>query len=283
MYRIGIISLVAFFCEAFAQEVRVQKPDFPRFAGVLSCGTASGEVCPGAAGGFTVHGLMGDEVIPDPSATELTTGGKVLVGFLEGKPFTWPRYSVEFPNSGWKWVVLNELSSNDQNRVFISLWKHTGSSLDLVKVFPRFLPLALGETTVHSKSMLPDGSLLVILKGEGSDAGIGLQDFRFLRLSGTDALEEVYRRTNRSEIPVQAILDRLNSDQSVEAVLDSNLVCEVSRKKAPSGGPLIRFSISRNQVLYTKSGPQETPVGKNSEEVDIWQVIKARKAGRQSP
>jgi hypothetical protein len=201
----------------------------------------------------------------------------VVVGFLEGKPFVWSRYGVEFPNSGWKWVVLNELSVNEKNRVFLTLWKHNGSSLDLVKIFPQAYPLALGETTVMSQSRLPDGSHLVVLRGEGSESGVRLQDYRFLRLIAPDKVVEVYRRTNRSEIPVDRIMEKLNADQPVEAVLDSTLSCEVGKQKASSGGPLVAFTLSRTQVLYTKAGPEETPDRRTRDEVDIWKLAKAVK------
>jgi len=227
-----------------------------------------------------MHGLAGEESIPDPNASELTKGGRLVVGFLEGKPFLWPRYSVEFPNSGWKWVVLNELSSNDQNRVFFTLWRHTGASLDLVKVFPRYLPLALGETTVHFHSLLPDGSMLAVLKGEGTDAGIRLQEFRFLRLIAPDRWEEVHRRVNRSEIPIGRIMDRLNAEEPVEAVVDSTLACELTKRRAPSGGPWIRFTTTRSRVLHTRNGPEETPAGKSVEILDIWQIVKSRPKNR---
>lgn len=281
MGRFGIFLLVALFSSTFAQGEQLRKSDFSRFVGVIACGTArtgdgpADTECPGAANGFEIQGLAGSPEIPDPAASELTTGGRVVVGFQEGKPFHWPRYSVEFPNSGWKWIVLNELSVSDQNRVFFSLWRHTGSSLELVKIFPRILSLALGETTVHSQARLPDGSLLVILKGDGSESGLRLQDYRFLRLSAPDRMEEVHRRTNRSEIPVEKIMERLNLDQAVEAVMDSTLSCEISKRKSASGGPLVKFTVSRNSVLYTKQGPMETPQGKSSEEIDIWKTIKA--------
>jgi hypothetical protein len=259
------------------ETVRIPKTDFPRFAGVVACGDAPEDACPGASEGFVLAGLAGDTAIPDPAAPELAAGGRIVLGFLEGKPFTWSRYSVEHPNSGFKWVILNELSQNERNRVFLTLWRHTGSSLDLMKIFPRSLPLALGETTVHAKARLPDGSLLLVLKGEGSDAGVRLQDYRFLRLDAPDRMSEVYRRTHRSEIPIQEILDRINADEPVEAVVDSTLACEVTRRKAPSGGPLVRFTVSRTRVLHSKDGPQETPEGKSSEEIDIYRIIKSAK------
>lgn len=286
MGRFGIFMLVALFSATFGQGAQHRKSDFSRFVGVIACGTPgsgagpAGAECPGAANGFAVQGLAGGPEIPDPHASELTAGGQVVVGFLEGKPFLWPRYSVEFPNSGWKWVVLNEISAGDQNRVFLTLWRHTGSSLELVKIFPRSLPLALGETTVHSQARLPDGSLLVVLKGDGSESGVRIQDYRFLRLTAPDRMEEVYRRTNRSEIPVDKILERLNLDQAVEAVMDSTLGCEVSRRKAGSGGPLVKLTVTRNSVLYTKEGPMETPQGSSSEEIDIWKTIKSARQGR---
>jgi hypothetical protein len=286
MGRFGIILLVAIFNMSFGQGVRVPKPDFSRFVGIIPCGAmgtvegSAGTDCPGAAHGFSAHGLAGGEEIPDPAASELTVGGKVVVGFLEGKPFLWPRYSVEYPNSGWKWVVLNELSVSEQNRVFLTLWKHTGSSLDLVRIFPRILPLSLGETTVHAHASLPDGSHLVVLKGDGSESGIRLQDYRFLRLVAPDRMEEIFRKTNRSEIPVEKIMERLNLDQAVEAVLDSTLTCELTKRKAASGGPLVRFTLARNSVLYTKAGPLETPRGQSSEEIDIWKMAKSVRPGR---
>jgi hypothetical protein len=273
----GILGLVAVLSQAVPETVRIRKTDFPRFAGVVACGEAPEDSCPGASAGFVLAGLAGDSAIPDPAAPELAAGGRIVLGFLEGKPFTWPRYSVEYPNSGFKWVVLNELSLNERNRVFLTLWRHTGTSLDLMKIFPRMLPLALGETTVHAKAPLPDGSLLLVLKGEGTDAGIRLQDYRFLRLAAPDRMSEAYRRTHRSEIPIQDILERINADEPVEAVVDSALACEVSRRKAPSGGPLVRFTVSRTRVLHTKEGPRETPEGKSFQEIDIYRIIKSAK------
>lgn len=280
MHRIGLLSLVALLEIPFGQGARVPKADFARFAGVLDCGQASAGECPGAANGFAIHGLTGGEEIPDPAAPELMTGGRVVVGFQEGKPFLWPRYSIEFPNSGWKWVVLNEVSISDQNRVFLSLWRHTGSSLDLVKVFPRSFPLELGETTVHSSAPLPDGSRLLILKGEGADAGIRIQDFRLLRLTAPDRMQEILRRTNRSQIPVESIMDRLNADQPVEAVLDSTLTCSLIRPEGASKNPKVRFTLSRQSLLYTKEGPEETPKGATHEEIDVWKAVQSARPSR---
>jgi hypothetical protein len=280
MHRIGLFSLVALLGIPFAQDAGVAKADFARFTGVLDCGQAAGGECPGAADGFVIQGLAGGEAIPDPAAPELATGGRVVVGFQDGKPFLWPRYSVEFPNSGWKWVVLNEVSSNDQNRVFLSLWRHTGSSLDLVKVFPRSFPLDLGEMTVHASSPLPDGSRLLILKGEGADAGIRIQDYRLLRLTAPDRMQEILRRTNRSEIPVESIMERLNADQPVDAVLDSTLTCALVRPGAASKNPKVRFTLSRQSVLYTKEGPRESPQGSSHEEIDVWRAVQAARPSR---
>jgi hypothetical protein len=254
---------------------RISKADFPKFAGSIACDW-DGEACPGASRGFAMQGRLGEE-IPEASAPELASGGKVLVGFAEGKPFSWARYSVDFPGPRTKWVVLNELSTGDRNHVFLTQWKAIGDSLEFVKIHPQSLPLDLGETYVFAKSTLPDKSLLVILKGEGADAGVGLQDFRFFRLRSPDKIEEVARETNRSEIPVNEILERINADQPVEAVLDSSLTCEIAKgRKAPSGGPLIRLIKLRTRVLYTKNGPEETPAGRDTTILDIWKRVKSR-------
>lgn len=268
----GLLALAALPASAF----RIAKGDFPRFAGSLEC-QWDGEACPGAAQGFLAKGLIGSD-IPDPTAPELASGGKVVLGFLEGKPFSWPRYSFDFPSARSRWVVLNELSSGDENNVFLTLWKPVGDSLEFVKAHPRAFPLDLGETYVHGKAVLPDNSLLVILKGEGSDAGVTLQDYRFLRVQGPDKLTEAGRRTNRSEVAVQKILDKINNDEPVEAVMDSSLACEIVKgRKAPSGGPLIRFVKTRTSILYTKAGPQETPMGKTEETWDIWKEIRSKR------
>lgn len=269
-------ALPIFLAALPAAAFRVAKSDFARFAGSLDC-RWDGEACPGAAQGFLIHGLAGTD-IPDPTAPELASGGKVVLGFLEGKPFSWARYSVDFPGTRSRWVVLNEISSGDQNNVFLTRWKPVGDSLEFVQAHPRALPLDMGETYVLAKASLPDQSLLVILKGEGSDAGVTLQDYRFLRLKAPDQVMEAGRRTNRSEVAVQKILERINNDEPVEAVLDSSLACEIVKgRKAPSGGPLIRFTKTRTSILYTKSGPEETPMGKSEETWDIWKDIRAKK------
>jgi hypothetical protein len=256
-----------------ASAFRISKADFPRFAGSIACDW-DGEACPGASMGFVLSGRTGEE-IPDPTAMELGEGGKVVVGFLEGKPFSWPRYSFDFPNARSKWVVLNELSAGDRNNVFLTRWKSIGDSLESVSIHPRGFPLDLGETFVLARTPLPDRSLLVILKGEGADAGVGLQDYRVLRLQAPDRITEVLRKTNRSEIPVQEILRRINADEPVEAVTDSSLACEIVRgRKAPSGGPWLRFITTRTRVLYTRSGPEETPAGKDTVAVDLWKSLK---------
>lgn len=271
--RAGLFAaLAAFPASAF----RIAKADFPRFAGSFDC-QWDGEACPGATRGFVVKGLAGSD-IPDPTAPELAGGGKVVLGFLEGKPFAWPRYSVDFPSAKNRWVILNELSSGDQNNVFLTLWKSVGDSLEFVKAHPRALPLDLGEAFVYAKAVLPDNSLLVVLKGEGSDAGVNLQDYRFFRLQAPDRIAEVGRRTNKSEVPVQKILEKINNDEPVEAVLDSSLACEIAKgKKAPSGGPLIRFVKTRTTIVYTKAGPQETPMGKDESTWDVWKEIKGKR------
>jgi hypothetical protein len=276
--KVIIVALAGTLAAAPARAFRIAKADFARFAGVLNCGGEAADYCAGAETGFVTQGLAGEGDLADPAAPELTKSGKIVLGFLEGKPFSWNRYSVDYPASRWKWIVLNELSTTDQNHVVLTQWRNAGSDLEFVKAFPHIYPLALGETYVQGKAALPDGSLLLILKGEGSDAGVNLQDFRLLRLTSANGVEEVYRKTNRSEIPVQKILERLNNDEAVEAVMDSALTCDLSAgKKAPSGGPLIRFVKSRTKVLYTKSGPLETPMGKEEETVDIWKNIKARR------
>src|SRR4051812_40521712 len=81
-----------------AHAFRVDKGEFSRFVGVLACG-ASSEFCSGAEQGFVQHGLAGEGDLSDPSAPELTRGGNIVVGFLEGKPFSWARYSVDYPGS----------------------------------------------------------------------------------------------------------------------------------------------------------------------------------------
>lgn len=268
--------LAVFLAAAPVLAFRVSKAGFPLFAGSVDC-RWDGEACPGASEGFLVHGIVGED-IPDPTAPELASGGKVVLGFLEGKPFSWARYSVDFPNAKTKWVVLNELSSGDQNNVFLTQWRAAGDSLEFLKIHPRSLGLDLGETYVHAKTFLPDNSLLLILKGEGSDAGVNLQDYRIFSLQAPDKLTEVLRRTNKSEIPVQKILERINADEAVEPVTDSALICEIAKsKKAPSGGPWIRFITSRTRLLYTKAGPQETPVGKDTTVIDVWKTIKSGK------
>jgi hypothetical protein len=271
--RAGLIcGIAALPASAF----RIAKGDFPGFAGSFDC-QWDGEACPGAGRGFVVKGLVGSD-IPDPTAPELAGGGKVVLGFLEGKPFAWSRYSVDFPSAKSRWVVLNELSSGDQNNVFLTLWKSVGDSLEFVKAHPRALPLDLGETFVYAKAALPDNSLLVILKGEGSDAGVNLQDYRFFRLQPPDRISEVGRRTNKSEVPVQKILEKINNDEPVEAVLDSSLACEIAKgKKAPSGGPLIRLVKTRTSIVYGKTGPQETPMGKDESTWDVWKEIKGKR------
>lgn len=270
---LGALAAWMAFAAHPASAFRIAKSDFAHFAGSLDC-QWDGESCPGAANGFVVKGLAGSD-IPDPTAAELATGGKVVVGFLEGKPFSWPRYSVDFPSAKSRWIVLNELSSGDQNDVFLTLWKPVGDSLEFVKANPRAFPVDLGESYVFAKAPLPDNSLLVILKGEGSDAGVTLQDYRFLRLQAPDKVTEVARRTNKSEIAVQKILEKINNDEPVDAVIDSSLACEIVKgRKAPSGGPLIRLVKTRTSVLYTKAGPQETPMGKEESALDIWKLAK---------
>ena len=270
--RLTLATLLAAVLPALG--FRIAKADFQKFAGSLDC-RWDGEACPGAAQGFVVQGLAGSD-IPDPTAPELAAGGKVVLGFLEGKPFSWARYSTDFPGARFRWVVLNELSSGDANNVFLTQWRNVGDSLEFVKALPQALPVALGETYVFAKATLPDNSLLLVLKGEGSDAGVNLQDFRFIRLQAPDKVKEVARRTNKSEIAVQKILEKLNNDEPVEAVVDSSLVCEIVKgQKAPSGGPLIRFTKTRTSILYTKAGPQETPLGKDVSTLDIWKQIKS--------
>ena len=275
--RFSPLTLLAIALSALpALSFRIAKTDFPKFVGTVDC-QWDGEACPGAAKGFVLSGLAGSD-IPDPSAPELASGGKVVLGFLEGKPFSWQRYAVDFPAARWKWVVLNELSSGDANNTFLTLWRSAGDSLEFVKTNPMAMPIDLGESFVLAKAALPDNSLLLILKGEGSDAGVNLQDFRFIRLQAPDKAKEVARRINKSEIAVQKILERINNDEPVEAVTDSSLACEIVKgQKAPSGGPLIRFTKTRTSILYTKSGPSETPLGKDVTTLDIWKIIKTGK------
>ncbi|GEM_PF-1895021 len=264
---------------------RVAKGDFPRFAGVIEC-KDSGTACDGADQGFVQQGLAGVGDFLEASSPNLAKGDKAVIGFLEGKPFSWSRYAVDFPSAKSKWVVLNELTVGEGNRCFLTQWKPVKDSLEFVKVEPRYFSLGLGELFIQGKSVMPDGSLLLVLKGEGSDAGINVQDYRFVRLpaaGGGSSAIEVDHRLNRSEIPLQKILDRLNADEAVEEVLDSSLACDVpSGRKAPSGGPWLRCVKSHSRVLYTKAGPQETPVGKDTAMVDIWKNIRASaKAGHQ--
>jgi hypothetical protein len=64
----------------------------------------------------------------------------------------------------------------------------------------------------------------------------------------------------------------------VDPVTDSSLACEIVKgRKAPSGGPLIRLTKTRTSILYTKSGPQETPLGKEETTLDIWKEIRAKR------
>lgn len=274
--RLTISLLGILFAGLPAAAFRIAKGDFPKFAGVLDC-KWEGEACPGAAAGFVLSGRVGEE-IQDPGAAELASGGKVVLGFLEGKPFSWGRYSVDFPTPKSKWIVLNELSSGDADNVFLTQWKTVGDSLEFVKIVPQSFPLDLGETSVFAKAALPDNSQLLILKGEGSDAGVNLQDFRLLRMQAPDKIAEVGRRTNRSEIPVQKILEKINNDEPVDEVTDSSLTCEIAKgRKAASGGPLLRFIKTRTRILYTKAGPRESPAGKDTTTLDVWKSVKSRR------
>lgn len=261
---------------------RIAKGDFPRFAGVIGC-KDSGTACEGADQGFVLQGLSGLGDFQEASSPSLAKGDKAVIGFLEGKPFSWSRYSVDFPSAKSKWVVLNELTVGEGNRSFLTQWKPVKDSLEFIKVEPRYFSLSLGELYIQGKSILPDGSLLLVLKGEGSDAGINVQDYRIVRLQAAGGAVEVDHRLNRSEIPLQKILDKLNADEAVDEVQDSTLACEVvNGKKAPSGGPWLRFVKAHSRVLYTKAGPQETPVGKDTSLVDIWKSIRTgAKSGRQ--
>lgn len=268
-YRFALLMLISALPGA---AFRVSKADFPRFVGVLAC-DGSGESCPGADMGFPLHGLAGEGNLQDPASPELTRGGRLVFGFPEGKSFSFAKYALDFPTGGPKWVVLNELSSGDQSHALLTLWKPVRDSLEFLKVLPRSFALGLGEMYVHAKAPLPGGSMLLVLKGEGGDAGVGLQDYRVLRLSPPDRMEELARRTNRSDTPVQAILERLNADQAVDPVVDSTLACEIlPGRMGPDkrrSQPRLRFVKSRMRILYTKSGPVETPLSKDTTYVDI--------------
>ncbi len=266
-----LVSIVASMVLARSgHALRVSKVDFPRFVGVLAC-EDTGEACPGADAGFVMNGLVGDSAFSEPSSPDLAKGNKVVIGFLEGKPFSWNRYAIDFPNQRTKWIVLNELTLGEGNRAFLTAWKTIGDSLEFLKAIPRYFSLDLGELFVQAKTTMSDGSLLLILKGEGSDAGVNVQDFRVVRLKSTGlTATQVAKRYNRSEIPLQKILDKLNSDEQVEPVLDSSLICDWKpSRKAPSGAPWLRCRLSRHRVLYTKDGPQETPVSTDSVLVDV--------------
>ncbi len=259
-----------------ASAAKVAKAEFGRFVGIIACGDAEGD-CNGASQGFIQQGLSGEGDFTEPSSAQLAKGGNVVLGFLEGKPFSWQRYSVDFPGPRAKWVVLNELTVGEGNRAFLTLWKSSGDSLECMRVFPHYFPLALGEMSVHTQTPLPDGSMLLLLKGEGSDAGVNIQDWNILRLQTPDKAAQVDHRVNRSEIPVQEILNKINADETVEPVQDSSLMCEVARgKKAPSGGPLLRYIISRTHLLYTKAGPQESPGRKDTLLYDPWKSLRGK-------
>ena len=265
-----------------ASAFRVAKTDFPHFVGIIGC-EDSGDSCTGAEQGYVLHGLAGDADFMDPSSPSLTKGNRTVMGFLEGKPFAWNRYSLDFPNAKSKWIVLNELTVGEGNRAFLTLWKGVGDSLEFIKVEPRYFSLTMGEAFLQGKTTLPDGSILLLVKGEGADAGINIQDFRIVRLQvANNTMTQVDQHINRSEIPLQKILNQLNADEVVEPVLDSTLGCDLpSGRKAPSGGPWVRCIKSRNRVLYTKAGPEETPLGKDTIQVDIWKIIRDKsKAGR---
>src|SRR5690606_3855438 len=82
---------------------RISKAEFPEFAGAIAC-EWEGDDCPGAAEGFAMQGRLGAE-IPEPSVPNPASEGKVLIGFPEGKPFSWARYAVDFPGPRMKWIV----------------------------------------------------------------------------------------------------------------------------------------------------------------------------------
>jgi hypothetical protein len=259
-----------------ASAFKVAKSDFPRFAGTVGC-KDTGKSCEGAEQGFVLTGLSGEGEFQEASSTDLAKGDKVVIGFLEGKPFTWARYSVDFPSAKMKWIVLNELTIGEGNRAFLTQWKVVKDSLEFVKIEPQYFSLSLGELFIQARTTLPDGSLLMILKGEGSDAGINVQDYRMVRIQGNHSLMQIDERSNRSDIPVQKILEKINANERVDAVQDSVLSCEIlARKKAPSGGPWLRFIKSHSQVLYTKDGPQETPGSKDTVMIDIWKLARSR-------
>jgi hypothetical protein len=58
----------------------------------------------------------------------------------------------------------------------------------------------------------------------------------------------VGRRTNKSEVPVQKILEKINNDEPVEAVLDSSLACEIvkGKKRAENEAELYEYRIIKH-------------------------------------
>jgi hypothetical protein len=250
----------------FAQFITVSKNDLPRFAGSVPC-VFDGGLCPQAIQGFTGHVLLGDNGFEDAThfPKDSATGRNPLVlGFPDGKAFDWNKYSFDSPLNQHKFLLLNELSSSGSNHAMLSEWRVSKGELTLIRLLPQVYEIPLGELFFSGKPIQQGAGFLILMHGLGSDAGVNYQDYRVLRLDARSDLQLVTQVTNQSDIPVAALLARLNEGGNVEEVTDSTLTCSLVR-----GGKKLTCSKAFTRIRYSRSGAEEIPLNKSNFTVEL--------------
>lgn len=249
-----------------AMEITIAKGDMARFVGTLPCAYEE-NLCPQAMQGFTSFGLQGEPGFEDLAALPKDPASgrmPIILGFNESRAFDLAKFSFDAPTKGRKFIVLNELSSNEANHAMLTEWKVTSKGYTLVRILPEVYELALGEMSVAGKPVMTAAGMLVLLRGLGSDAGLNVQDYRVVRISKRGEAQVIAQETNRSEAPVAEILSRLNDDQAAEEVIDSALTCVLVKT-----GKTLKCTKAMTQVRYSKAGTTENPIGKNDYTVEI--------------
>ena len=272
----AICVAVFFPHSALAFGFRIAKDDFRLLAMEIQCAPDC-DFSDETAGIATDFGYAGEGKFADPTQVPGLNSNprapRIVVGFPEDR-FDWARFTRTWPGTNSRLVVLNELTSSGKGRAFLSVWKPYKDSLEFSRLLPGHFSIPVGEISFASDPRPESGGVLLLLQGLGADAGINVQAFFAVRLRGQGQLQKTRTLINKSEIPVSEILARLNDGQPAEEVLDSTLRCELS--KGPRGSAL-RCVKSRARIVYTRQGPQETPLGSETFTVDLAPGLSERR------
>ena len=261
------LILPAFFMPALVMAFHIAKTDFKLLAIEVQC-PKNGFESPAQTAEIIEFGYVGEgKFSPSSPASIPSRPGevRVVIGFPEDR-FDWNKYTQKLPGTETKLVILNQISTSGENFSFLTQWMPRRDSMEFLRIYPGLFSMPVGEISFRGAPKSSAGGTLLLLQGIGSDAGINAQSFFALRLRGQDKLEKSRVIANKSEIPVADILARINEGQPAEVVVDSSLRCDLGKNVR---GDVLKCSKTRTRILYTREGPQETPLGAEGFILDV--------------